>query len=256
MTFDIITLFPGIFESPLNESIIKRAIDNQIIEVRLHNLRDFTHDRHRVVDDAPYGGGSGMVMKPEPIVEAIESLKKDDSLVILLSPQGRRFDQTEAKTLSLKKHLIFICGRYEGIDERVASYVDEVISIGDFILTGGEVAALTIIDAVARLIPDVLGSRDSIREESFSWDILEYPHYTRPEAFRGEKVPGVLLSGNHEAIRKWRRKEALRKTLDNRPDIIDTLELAAEDRIYLKEIKEEKSEHLCDSKIKTVGTDG
>jgi len=256
MIFDIITLFPGLFESPLNESIIKRAIDKGILTVKLHQLRDFTHDRHRVVDDAPYGGGSGMVMKPEPIVEAIEELKKKESAVILLSPRGRRFDQSEANDLSRKKHLIFICGRYEGIDERVASYVDDVISIGDFIITGGEVAALVILDAVVRLIPDVLGSRDSIKEESFSWDILEYPHYTRPEEFRGEKVPHVLLSGNHEEIRKWRRKEALRKTLENRPDIIDSLELAEEDRNLLKEIKEERSVPFNESTIKSAQTDG
>ena len=256
MIFDVITLFPGIFESPLNESIIKRAIDKGIIEVRLHSLRDFTHDKHRVVDDTPYGGGSGMVMKVEPIVEAIESLRKEDSTVILLSPQGSPFNQSAAKKLSFKKHLIFICGRYEGIDERVASYVDEVISLGDFVMTGGEVAALAIIDSVARLIPDVLGSHDSTEEESFSWDILEYPHYTRPAEFRGEKVPSHLISGNHEKIRQWRRKEALRKTLKTRPDIIEKLELSDEDKGYLEDIQKEEAQSSVHQKVKPVKSDG
>ena len=251
MIFDVITLFPGIFESPLNESIIKRAIDKGIIEVRLHNLRDFTHDKHRVVDDTPYGGGSGMVMKVEPIVEAIESLRKEESTVILLSPQGKPFVQPVAKSLSLRRHLILICGRYEGIDERVATYVDEVISLGDFVMTGGEVAALAIIDSVARLIPNVLGSHDSTEEESFSWDILEYPHYTRPAEFRGENVPAHLLSGNHEKIRQWRRKEALRKTLETRPDIIEKLELSDEDKGYMEEIHKERSQSFAHLKVKS-----
>ena len=240
MIFDIITLFPRIFETPLNESILKRAIEKGLIETRLHNLRDYTHDKHNVVDDTPYGGGSGMVMKAPPIIEAIETIKQENSTVIMLSPRGKRFDQAAAKRLSQKENLILLCGRYEGIDERVMPYVDEVISIGDFVMTGGEIGALAIVDAVSRLIPGVLGSEDSISEESFSWDILEYPHYTKPSDYIGEKVPQVLLSGNHEAIRKWRRKEAMRETLKSRPDLLENLELSKEDNKFLEEIKKEQ----------------
>ena len=237
MKFDILTLFPDFFDSPLSESIIKRAIAEKLIDVDLHNIRDFTHDKHRVVDDSPYGGGSGMVMKPGPIVEGIEHLRKEKTKVILLSPQGKSFDQKKAVELSREEHLVFICGRYEGIDERVRDYVDETISIGDFVITGGELAALTIIDAVARLIPGVLGCSESAKEESFSWDILEYPHYTRPAEFRDKMVPDVLLSGNHEEIRRWRRKEALKKTVENRPDLLEGAGLEKEDLKMLDEIK-------------------
>lgn len=237
MKFDILTLFPDLFNSPLNESIIKRAISEKLIDVGLHNIRDFTHDKHRVVDDSPYGGGSGMVMKPGPIVEGIEHLRKEKTKVILLSPQGKCFDQKKAVELSNEEHLVFICGRYEGIDERVTDYIDDTISIGDFVITGGELAALTIIDAVARLIPGVLGCSESAKEESFSWDILEYPHYTRPASFRDKAVPDVLLSGNHEEIRRWRRKEALKKTDRNRPDLLEGADLEKEDIKMLNEIK-------------------
>lgn len=236
MKFDILTLFPGLFESPLSESIMKRAISEELIGVSLHNIRDFTHDKHRTVDDAPYGGGSGMVMKPGPIVEGIEHLRKKNSRVVLLSPQGSPFDQNKAVELSDEDHLILICGRYEGIDERVTDYVDEIISIGDFIITGGELAALTIIDAVSRLIPGVLGCSESNKEESFSWDILEYPHYTRPTKFRDKTVPDVLLSGNHAEIRRWRRKEALKKTAQNRPDLLEGEKLEKDDIKMLDEI--------------------
>lgn len=238
MRFDVITLFPGMFDSPLDESIVGRAIDSGLIEVELHNLRDFTRDRHSVVDDAPYGGGGGMVMKAEPVVKAIESLRGEGTTAILLTPRGRRFNQGMAQRLSGRKHLILICGRYEGIDERVTGYVDEEISMGDFVMTGGEIAALAVIDSVTRLIPGVLGCKESAVEESFSWELLEYPHYTRPRIFRGEKVPEILLSGNHEAIRKWRRREALRKTMKNRPDIIESAELSEEDLLLLNEIKD------------------
>ncbi|MBE9535665.1 MAG: tRNA (guanosine(37)-N1)-methyltransferase TrmD [Proteobacteria bacterium] len=237
MKFDILTLFPSFFDSPLSESIMKRAISKKLIDVGLHNIRDFTHDKHKVVDDAPYGGGSGMVMKPGPIVEGIEQLRRKNSRVILLSPQGRPFDQNKAVELSNEEHLILVCGRYEGIDERVTDYVDETISIGDFVITGGELAALTIVDAVARLIPGVLGCSESAKEESFSWDILEYPHYTRPAKFRDKGVPDVLLSGNHEEIRRWRRREALKKTVLNRPDLLEGAELEKEDIKMLNEIK-------------------
>lgn len=237
MKFDILTLFPSLFDSPLNESIMKRAISEKLIDVHLHNIRDYTHDKHRTVDDAPYGGGSGMVMKPGPIVEGIEQLRKKNSRVILLSPQGRPFDQDKAVKLSKEEHLVLICGRYEGIDERVTDYVDETISIGDFIITGGELAALTIVDAVSRLIPGVLGCSESAKEESFSWDILEYPHYTRPATFRDKAVPEVLLSGNHEEIRLWRRKEALKKTLHIRPDLLEHEGLEESDIRFIDEIK-------------------
>ncbi len=240
MKFDVITLFPGMFDSPLQESIMKRAVDRGLIRIGIHDLRNFTHDRHRVVDDTPYGGGSGMVMKVEPIVEAIETLREDDSVVILLTPRGRRFDQNTAERLSRKRHIILICGRYEGIDERVTHFIDEEISLGDFILTGGEIAALAVMDALSRLVPSVLGCSASAKEESFSWDLLEYPHYTRPREFRGEEVPEILLSGNHEAIRRWRRKEALRKTMAVRPDLLESADLNEEDLALVDEIRREK----------------
>jgi len=239
MKFDIVTLFPSMFESPLSESILKRAADEGLIEIRLNNLRDFTSDRHHIVDDYPFGGGAGMVMKPEPVVEAIESLKKECTTVILLSPQGKPFDQNMAQRLSEKSHVMLICGRYEGVDERVSGYVDEVVSLGDFVLTGGEIAAMAIVDSVSRLLPGVLGSNDSSTEESFSWQLLEYPQFTRPRDFRGKKVPDILLSGNHEAIRKWRRKEALRKTMAQRPDLLEKIEPGGEDIAMMEEIRKE-----------------
>jgi len=237
MKFDVITLFPGMFESPLGDSILKRATDEGLLQVNRHQLRDYTHDKHHVVDDTPYGGGSGMVMKPDPVVEAIEAVKGESGRVILLSPTGRTFDQAAAQRLSKESHIVLICGRYEGIDERVTKYVDETISIGDFVMTGGEIAAMAVIDSVTRLLPGVLGSENSAVEESFSWDLLEYPHYTRPKSFRGEEVPPVLTSGNHEVIRLWRRKEALKKTLLVRPDLIEKSSLSKEDKRLLDEIE-------------------
>jgi len=237
MKFDVITLFPAMFESPFGDSILKRAIEKGLLQVGLHNLRDYTHDKHHVVDDAPYGGGSGMVMKPDPVVEAIEAVKGEAARVVLLTPAGKTFNQQEAKRLSNERHIVFVCGRYEGIDERVMKYVDETLSIGDFVMTGGEIAAMAVIDAVTRLLPGVLGSEYSADEESFSWSLLEYPHYTRPKSFRGDEVPEVLTSGNHEAIRRWRRKEALRRTLEIRPDLIDMPTMTREDKELLAEIK-------------------
>lgn len=239
---DVITLFPEIIMTYLSRGVVKKAIEEGFVQIRIHNLRDFTKDKHRTVDDYPYGGGSGMVMKPEPIVEAIEYIKSDgaERFIILLSPQGKVFNQNMARNLSQeRRRLVFICGRYEAIDERVRAFVDEEISIGDYILSGGELPALVIIDAVLRLIPGVLGNYDSVKEESFEWGILDYPHYTRPPEFRGLKVPQVLLSGDHEAIRKWRRKEALRRTLQRRPDLLDKVILSEEDLIFIKQIKEE-----------------
>jgi len=243
MNFDIITIFPEIFQAYLNEGIIRRARQKGLIGIDIHNLRDFTDDRHKTVDDYPYGGGSGMVMKPEPFFAAVESLCPDNAArrVIMLSPAGRRFDQNMAEELSQeKKRIFFLCGRYEAIDERVRTgLANDEVSIGDYILTGGELPALVIIDAVSRLIPDVLGDGHSAEIESFTWGILDYPHYTRPSIFRNLEVPEVLLSGNHKDILRWRRKEAIRRTLSGRPDLLDKCALDDEDLKLLKEIKEE-----------------
>jgi len=242
MKFDILTLFPGMFSSPLDESILKRAIDEGLIDVALHNIRDYATDKHHTVDDTPYGGGSGMVMMAQPVVDAIERVKKEETKVIFLSPAGRPFKQKLAADLSTLDHVVLICGRYEGIDERIDDHIDDVISIGDFVMTGGEIAALAIIDSVTRLLPGVLGCEKSTVEESFSWDLLEYPQYTKPRSFRGREVPEVLLSGNHEAIRLWRRKEALRKTLAIRPDLIDKENLGSEDMQLINKIKQESDD--------------
>lgn len=223
MRIDIVTIFPEVFFGPFAESVIARAIKNKIVEINTVNLRDFTHDRHRSVDDKPYGGGPGMLMKPEPFFEAVESLRTPDCCVILLSPGGEVFRQKTAIEFSGKKHLIFLCGHYEGIDERVReSLADREISIGDFVMTNGNIAAMAVIDAVVRLMPGVLGSEESGISESFSEDSLEYPQYTRPEVYRGMKVPDVLLSGNHGEIERWRKEQSVKKTNKVRPDLIKT----------------------------------
>jgi tRNA (guanine37-N1)-methyltransferase len=239
--FDVLTLFPDMFQSPLGSSVFKKAIDRGIIRVLIHNIRDFTTDKHRVVDDSPYGGGSGMVMKAGPVVEGIEQLKATDGSprVILMTPQGVPFDHNEARRLSTYSHLLFVCGRYEGIDERVRDYVDEELSIGDYILMGGELAVMVVIDAVSRFVPGVLGSEESVLEESFVDALLEYPQYTRPRVFRGKKVPEVLISGNHRQIARWRRREALRRTLLRRPDLLEKANLPEEDLVLLGEVKAE-----------------
>ena len=239
MKIDIITIFPEMFKGPLDISLIKRAKERGIVEIDIHNLRDYTDDKHRSVDDYPYGGGAGMVMKPEPIFKAVRALKKEGSEVILLTPQGEVYNQKIAEELSKKAHLIFICGRYEGVDERVRNIVTREISIGDYILSGGELPALVIIDSVIRLLPGVVGDPGSLKEESFQGGLLEYPQYTHPRNFEGMEVPEVLLSGNHEKIRRWRRKEALRRTLLRRPDLLEKANLTEEDYILLKEIEEE-----------------
>ncbi|MDQ7786384.1 MAG: tRNA (guanosine(37)-N1)-methyltransferase TrmD [Thermodesulfovibrionales bacterium] len=243
MRYDIITIFPDIFHAYLSESIMKRATAKGIIEIGIHNLRDFTTDRHRTVDDYPYGGGSGMVMKPEPFFTAIEAVCPDDSArrVIMLSPAGRRFEQDIAEEMAQEtRRLVFLCGRYEAIDERVKTgMVDDELSIGDYVLTGGELPALVIIDAITRLLPGALGDEHSAEVESFTWGMLDYPHYTRPEHFRGFSVPEVLLSGNHKDILQWRRKEALRRTLERRPDLLEKRTLSDEDKRLIQEIKEE-----------------
>lgn len=242
--FDVITIFPEIFNAYLGESILKRALQKGLLDVTIYNLRDFTTDKHRTVDDYPYGGGPGMVMKIEPIYNAAQAIKSDglERLTVMLSPQGRQYNQEIAETLSReKRRIIFICGRYEGIDERVReSLVDEEISIGDYVLTGGELAALVIIDSIARLIPGVLGDEESSKEESFTWGILDYPHYTRPPEFMGRKVPDVLLSGNHKEIWRWRRREAIRRTLMKRPDLLKKTGLSSEDNEIINELCSEK----------------
>lgn len=230
--FTVITIFPEMFASPLGHSILKKAQEKGLISVRTVDLRDYATDRHRTTDDSPYGGGQGMVMKPEPLVAAIEDARKklDNPRVVLLAPQGRLFTQEQAARLAQEKELVLICGRYEGIDERVKGFVDEELSIGDYTLSGGEPAAVVVIDAVTRLIPGVLGNEKSSQEESFADGLLEYPHYTRPEEFRGMKVPEVLLSGDHDKVRSWRRQMSLELTRRRRPDLFHKAPLAAEER--------------------------
>ncbi len=232
LNFTVITLFPPMFESPLGHSILKKAQEKGLISVRLVNPRDYTTDKHRTTDDSPYGGGQGMVMKPEPLVAAIEDVKKklNRPRVILLSPGGKLFDQAEAQRLSRETELVLVCGRYEGIDERVKAFVDEELSVGDYTLSGGELAAMVVIDAVARLIPGVLGNLKSPEEESFAEGLLEYPQYTRPEEFRGMKVPDLLLSGDHERIQSWRRGMSLKLTSERRPDLFSEARLSPEEK--------------------------
>lgn len=221
MRVDLITLFPELCRAPLGESIMRRAQESGALDLQIHNLRDWTTDRHHVVDDAPFGGGQGMVMKPEPIFATVESLRTDDSTVVLMTPQGQRFNQQMAEGFSHQSHLIIICGHYEGIDHRVVEHlVDAEISIGDYVLTNGAIAAVVLVDAVVRLLPGVLGDEKSASEDSFSANLLEAPQYTRPADFRGWKVPAVLLSGHHGEIAAWRKREAERRTRSNRPDLL------------------------------------
>lgn len=221
MKIDIITLFPEICRAPLNESMMKRAQENGVLELRIHNLRDWTRDKHHVVDDAPFGGGQGMVMKPEPVFAAVESLRTNDSKTILMTPQGKRFDQVSADSMAREKHLIVVCGHYEGIDHRVVEHlIDEEISIGDYVLTNGAIAATVVVDSVVRLLPGVLGDEQSAVEDSFREGLLEAPHYTRPAEFRGWKVPDVLLSGDHSKIAAWRKEQAVKRTREKRPDLL------------------------------------
>jgi tRNA (guanine37-N1)-methyltransferase len=218
---DILTLFPGIFEGPLRESLLGRATRSGILEVSVHDIRDFAHDSHHRVDDYPFGGGPGMVIKPEPVFEAVESLGPGSKRIILLSAAGRRMDQPMVRTLAREAWLVLICGRYEGVDERViAGLPAEEVSIGDFVLSGGEVASLALVEAVTRLVPGVVGREESLGEESFETGLLDHPHYTRPRSFRGMDVPDVLLSGDHAGIALWRRQAALEKTRRNRPDLL------------------------------------
>ncbi len=239
MKIDILTIFPEFFNEFLNTSIIKRAISKKSVKVNTVNIRDFSKDKNKRIDDTPCGGGAGLVMKVEPLVEAIKSVKTKDSKVIYLSPKGRVFNQSVAKELATHKHLVLLCGHYEGIDERVLNYVDEEISIGDYILTGGEIAAMVVSDSVIRLLDGAI-SKDSLIDESFENGLLEYPQYTLPKVYKGMKVPDILFSGNHKAISKWRKKESLRITLNNRKDLLSKYKLNKEEKELLKEIKEDK----------------
>ncbi len=248
--FDIVTIFPSIINAYLGESILKRAVRNGLLDVKVYDLRDYTTDRHRTVDDYPYGGGSGMVMKIEPMFNALKAIGADgeERRKILLSPQGRTYNQDIAEELLREeRRILLVCGRYEGIDERVReTLIDEELSIGDYVMTGGELASLVIIDSIARLCPGVLGDDESSKEESFTWGILDYPHYTRPPEFMGHVVPGMLLSGNHAKIAEWRRKEALKRTLENRPDLLKKAVLSAEDKKMLQELCSQKENILSE----------
>lgn len=238
MLFDIITLFPEMFPEYIHQSIVKRAQEKGLVNIRIHNLRDFTLDKHRKVDDVPYGGGPGMVLMAEPLHRAITYLSKEDLPVkrILLSPQGRLFSQKIAEELSKETHLLLVCGHYEGLDQRIRdSVIDDEISIGDYILTGGELPALAVLDSVTRLIPGVLGSEESLHCESFLDSLLDYPQYTRPEIFNTMQVPKVLVSGHHEKIRKWRRKQSLIRTSQKRPDLFRKIKMTDEDIELLKD---------------------
>lgn len=239
MKIDIVTLFPGIFAGPLQESILGRAQAKGLVEVRVVNLRDWAEGRHRVTDDYPFGGGGGMVLKPEPLFACVEALRGPGSRVILLDPQGRRFSQETARALSMVEHLILLCGRYEGVDGRVREHlVDEEISVGDYVLTGGELPALVVTDAVVRLLPGALGDETAPAKDSFSVGLLEGPHYTRPEEFRGWRVPEVLLSGDHGRIARWRRTQALWLTWQRRPDLLETADLSPEEQKLIEEFRQ------------------
>lgn len=243
MKFDLVTIFPAMLEGPLREGVLARAIERGLVDVRIHDLRTHTEDRHRVVDDVAYGGGPGMVMKPEPFFKAVEAVASErgrPDAVILTTPDGRLFDDAAARRLSRASHVVVLCGRYEGVDDRVRQHLaTEELSIGDYVLTGGELPALVIVDAVARLIPGVVGDDESVARDSFARGLLDYPQYTRPAVFRGSEVPAVLLSGHHGRIEQWRRREALRRTLRVRPDLLERAELSDEDRRLLNEIRQE-----------------
>jgi len=247
MRIDILSLFPEMFQVPFSTGIFKRAIDNKLVNINLQNIRDYTHDKHHTADDYPYGGGPGMVLKPEPIFEAVESIKSDISSkekagmlpIILLTPQGRLFSQQIAQELSKYSHLILICGHYEGVDERVREHLaTDELSIGDYVLTGGELPAMVVVDAVVRLLPGVLGSEASPLDESHATGLLEYPQYTRPPEYRGWSVPEILLSGNHAQIAKWRREQIIRRTLERRPELLDKANLCSEERQLVDSLKD------------------
>jgi tRNA (guanine37-N1)-methyltransferase len=252
MQIDVFTLLPEVFPPYLESSILQRARQRELIDVRVHNIRDYTHDKHHTTDDVPYGGGGGMVMKAEPVFEAVESVlgsrpprslrpRRPDTPIILLTPQGRVFNQRIAQEFAAHEKIALICGRYEGVDERIRAHlVTDEISIGDYVLTGGELPALILIDAIARHIPDVLGDPDGAADDSHASGLLEYPHYTRPPEFRSWTVPEILLSGDHARINQWRREQSLKRTLDRRPDLLDKAELSESDKKALERIKKQK----------------
>ena len=241
MKFDVLTLFPEMFE-PLKQSIIKRASEKKLIDINLVNIRDFSEDKHNKVDDTPYGGGAGMLMKADVVDRAYNSVKSENAKVIYLTPQGKTLNQKVVKDLSKQEHLILLCGHYEGIDQRVLDkIVDEEISIGDYVLTGGELPAMVLIDSVSRYVDGVL-SDESTDEESFSNGLLEYPQYTRPEVFNDVKVPDVLISGHHENIRKWRRERSLENTFKKRPEMLENIELTEKEKVYIEKLKKEVQE--------------
>jgi tRNA (guanine37-N1)-methyltransferase len=244
MKFDIVTIFPRMVEAGLAEGVISRGVERGLLDIKVHDLRQYTVDRHRSVDDVPYGGGPGMVMKPEPLARAVEDIRArrgDPDTVVLLSPQGRRFTQGEAARMSALRHVTLLCGRYEGMDERIRTLVaTEELSIGDYVLSGGELPALVIVDAISRLVPGVVGDTRSVEEDSFSRGLLDYPHYTRPSEFSGAKVPEVLMSGHHEQVRRWRKKTAIQRTLERRPELLDTAAMDDEERALLDEIRKEQ----------------
>jgi tRNA (guanine37-N1)-methyltransferase len=244
MRVDVITIFPEVIEAGTGFSIVKRAQEKGALEVKVHDLRDYTHDRHRTTDDEPFGPGAGMVMKPEPLFEVVESIRGEhdasESKVLMMTPQGKPFSQKMARELAAEKHLVFVCGHYEGVDERVREHlVDQEISIGDYVLTGGELPALVVLDAVIRLLPGVLGDEESAVDESFTEGLLEYPHYTRPAEFRGWRVPEVLISGHHAKIAEWRRVQSLKRTLERRPDLLEHANLTDKDRKILNQLGED-----------------
>jgi tRNA (guanine37-N1)-methyltransferase len=244
MKIDVLTIFPEMFSGVFGHSILKKAAEKSAVQYNVVNFRDFADNKHQTVDDYPYGGGAGMVLKPQPLFDAVASLKEqaesDKTRVILLCPQGKTYNQKIAEELSEEQHLIFVCGHYEGYDERIREHVvTDEISIGDYVLTGGELGAMVVIDSVVRLLPEVLGNQESHMKDSFSTGLLEHPHYTRPADFRGMKVPEVLLQGNHKLIEEWRNKEALRRTLRRRPDLLEKIELTKDQEKWLTELKKE-----------------
>lgn len=243
MRIDVLTLFPRMFEGPLTESILGKAIDKGLLEVKVSNFRDFSTNKHKQVDDYPYGGGAGMLLKVQPIHDGLKAIQEEvahaNQRVILLDPAGKPFNQKMAEEFSEEEHLVFICGHYEGYDERIKAHITDEVSIGDFVLTGGELGAMVMIDSIVRLLPETLGNRESNQTDSYSTGLLEHPQYTRPRDFRGAMVPDVLVSGNHEKIAEWQEKESLRKTWQRRPDLLDSYELSPKQEKWLDEIKKE-----------------
>jgi len=242
MRVDILTIFPGMFSGVLEYGLIRQAREKGILDFRVHDLRDFTHDRHRSVDDVPYGGGPGMVFRPEPIFEGVNAIRESDAIVLLPTPQGELFTNQIAEDLARARQLIFVCGRYEGVDERVCeALVKRELSIGDFVTMGGELPSLVMVEAIMRFVPGVVGQKESVASDSFQQSLLDYPHYTRPEEYSGYRVPEVLLSGHHERIRRWRRKMALKRTLERRPEMLKNVKLSQEDQALLEEIRKKDS---------------